>query len=276
MMRRIWTLSRYFNGRLTHSLSGILYLITTLIFWVVFFDPGQGSPDFDHYFLMIGGFGAGIAFLVTLTLASQSNRAENYPLLVRLPSRAEYLTAVFISAFAVVMVLQGLTAVLSLYNGPSPTAGQWLQIPPVWISLDIFAIVLALHASDLVTDGWSRVYVYTIIAILLFINGTGDTVYIWLSQKLTTLGYTLNNNGMGSIAGMVNHFGAWVNGSGGGIFQKFTDLVFWPFNAIANATVAGYFTPTQALAPAVLLLYATIFYLLAADLFANKDINFMD
>lgn len=276
MMRRIWTLSRYFNGRLTHSLSGILYLIAALAFWIIFFTPSQGSPDFDHYFLMIGGFGAGLTFLLTLTIASQSNRAENYPLLVRLPSRAEYLTAVFVSAFVAAVVLQGLTAVLALYNGPSPTIGQWLQIPPVWISLDIFAIVLALHASDLVADGWSRVYFYTVIAILLFINGTGDTTYTWLSQKLTSFGYTLSNSGMGAIAGMVNHLGAWVNGSGGGIFQKFTGLVFWPFNAIANATVAGYFTPTQALAPAVLLLYATIFYLLAADLFANKDVNFIE
>ena len=60
MMRRIWTLSRYFNGRLTHSLSGLLYLIAALIFWIVIFNPSQGSPDFDHYFLMIGGFGAAI------------------------------------------------------------------------------------------------------------------------------------------------------------------------------------------------------------------------
>lgn len=276
MMRRIWTLSRYFNGRLAHSLSGILYLIAALAFWIIFFSPSQGSPDFDHYFLMIGGFGAGLAFLLTLTIATHSNRAENYPLLVRLPSRVEYLTAVFVSAFVAAIVLQGLTAVLSLYNGPSPTIGQWLQIPPVWIALDIFAIVLALHASDLVADGWSRIYFYTTIAILLFINGTGDTIYTWLSQKLTTFGYTLSNNGMGAIAGMVNHLGVWVNDSGGDIFQKFTALIFWPFNAIANATVAGYFTPTQALAPAILLLYATIFYLLAADLFANKDINFID
>ena len=276
MMRRILTISRYFNGRFTHSFSGILYLIAALAFWIIFFAPSQGSPDFDHYFFMIGSFGVGIAFLVTLTIASQSNRAENYPLLVRLPSRAEYLTAVFISAFMAAAMLQGLTAVLSLYNGPDPTLGQWLQIPPVWISLDIFAIVLALHASDLVTDGWSRIYFYTTIAILLFINGTGDSTYTWLSQKLTSLGYTLSSSGMSSIAGMVNHFGAWINDSGGSIFQKFTTLVFWPFNAIANATVAGYFTPTQALAPAVLLLYATIFYLLAADLFANKDVNFID
>ena len=140
MMQRIWTLSRYFNGRLTHSSSGIFYLIATLIFWFAFFTPAQGSPDFDHYVLMIGGFGAAMAFLVTLTIASQSNRAENYPLLVRLPSRVEYLTAVFISAFVMVMVLQGLTAVLSLYNGPSPTIGQWMQIPPVWISINILAI----------------------------------------------------------------------------------------------------------------------------------------
>jgi len=276
MMRRIWTLSRYFNGRLTHSLSGLLYLIATLVFWAVMFNPGQGSPDFDHYFLMIGGFGAAMAFLVTLTITSQSNRAENYPLLVRLPSRVEYLTAVFIAAFVVVAILQGLMAVLSLYNGPSPSISQWMQIPPIWISFNILAIVLALHASDLATDGWSRVYFYTAIAVLLFINGTGDSTYRWVSQKLTSLGYTLSNNGMGAIAGVVNRIGAWINDSGGDILHKFSTLIFWPFTAITNAIAAGYFTPTQALAPAVLLLYATVFYLLAADLFANKDVEFVD
>ena len=276
MIQRIWTLSRYFNGRLIHSLSGILYLLAALVFWFVIFNPRQGSPDFDHYFLMIGGFGAAMAFLVTLTIASQSNHAENYPLLVRLPGRVEYLTAVFISAFVVVMVLQGLTAVLALYNGPSPTLSQWMQIPPIWISLNIFVIILALHASDLTTDGWSRVYFYTAIAVLLFINGTGDSSYTWLSQKLTALGYKLSSSGMGAMAGVVNHFGAWVNDSGGDILHKFTTLIFWPFTAITEAIAAGYFTPTQALAPAVLLLYATVFYLLVADLFANKDVEFID
>ena len=114
------------------------------------------------------------------------------------------------------------------------------------------------------------------IAVLLFINGTGDSTYTWLSQKLTSLGYTLSNNGMGAIAGVVNYIGAWVNDSGGDILHKFSTLIFWPFTAIANAIAAGYFTPTQALAPAVLLLYATVFYLLAADLFANKDVEFVD
>ncbi len=276
MSRRIWTLTRYFIRRFSSSLSGILYIIATLAFWFLFFNPGQGSPDFDHYFLMIGGFGAGMAFLITLTVAGQANRSEHYPLLVRLPSRVEYLTAVFLSAFLISLLREGGTAVLALYNGPDPTIGQWMQLPPVWISLNIFAIVLALHASDLVTDGWSRIYFYGTIAILLFINGTGDSTYTWLSQKLTGLAYTFSNNGMGGLSGTVNYLAAWINDSVGGILQKFASLVFWPFTAITQAIAANHFTSTQALAPAVLLIYAAVFYLLATDLWAKKDVEFVE
>jgi hypothetical protein len=43
-----------------------------------------------------------------------------------------------------------------------------------------------------------------------------------------------------------------------------------------EAIIAGGFNTVQALAPAVLLLYATILFMLAADLFATKDIEFVE
>jgi len=53
-------------------------------------------------------------------------------------------------------------------------------------------------------------------------------------------------------------------------------FIFWPFHAISEAIFQGFFNPTQALAPAILLLYATILFMLAADLFANKDVDFTE
>jgi hypothetical protein len=45
---------------------------------------------------------------------------------------------------------------------------------------------------------------------------------------------------------------------------------------MTDAIIQGYFSAEQALAPAVLLLYATILFMLAADLFAAKDIELME
>ncbi len=49
-------------------------------------------------------------------------------------------------------------------------------------------------------------------------------------------------------------------------------LIFWPFSATANAIVNGSFTLVQALAPAIILLYATVLFILAATLFSRKDL----
>ena len=53
-------------------------------------------------------------------------------------------------------------------------------------------------------------------------------------------------------------------------------VVFWPFDAMTSAVFAGGFTPSQALAPAVLMLYGSILFLIAATLFAGKDLEFVE
>jgi hypothetical protein len=45
---------------------------------------------------------------------------------------------------------------------------------------------------------------------------------------------------------------------------------------MSDAVFAGGFTPSQALAPAVLLLYGSILFLIAATLFAGKDLDFTE
>ena len=53
-------------------------------------------------------------------------------------------------------------------------------------------------------------------------------------------------------------------------------MIFWPFRAMADAVFAGSFTPSQSLAPAILMLYGAILFLIAATLFAGKDLDFLE
>jgi hypothetical protein len=275
MIRRIWVLTRYLSRRGLLSLNGLLYLIGTLLFWFFFFPPQQGTPNIANYMLLIGVFGAVVAFLLTLTLATQANRAVNYPLLVRLPSRVEYLTAVLLSALSITLLLQGLVALLALYNGPAFSL-RLLELPPFWLALNVLAIVLALHASDFVTDGWSRVYVYGTLALLIISQNSSGLIGQWLAGQLNSFSRYLIRQNMLPAGNRAAELANWIQGSGGDGLSNMLGIVFWPFQAILEAIIQGGFNAVQALAPAVLLLYATILFMLAADLFATKDIEFVE
>lgn len=272
-MRRIWTLTNYFTGQLFRSLTGVGLVIATLVFWLLFFNPQQKTPEAAYYVLVIGVFGAGMGFLVTIMLATRANHANLYPWVVRLPSRVEYLTAVFLSAFITTIILQLLLALLALVNGPQLSLQRIIEIPPVWLSLLILAIGLALHAADLVARGWSRVYLFGLLAIFLFAQGihnsTVRSAIMQLNRMALSQGWTGVNDRLANYA-------ITLNGNEVSTVGQLFGLIFWPFRALAEATVSGYFTSTQALAPAILLLYATILFMLAADLFANKDLAFVE
>ncbi len=276
MRRRIWVLTNFLLRRLFFSLSGVIYTILALVYWAILFPPQQGTPDFDNYFLIIGAFGAGMTFLVTLTLASRANDAANYPLVVRLPSRVEFLTAVLLSAIIGAGLLQLLVASLALFRGPATLWPQILEVPPVWIATNILASVLALHASDFVTAGWSRVYIFGVLAIFLFGQNSSSTLAPWLGARLNALSATLVQQGWFDLANTLNRAVSWLTTSGGDRLENVLGFLFWPFRAINEAVLTGYFNTNQALAPAVLLLYATILFMLAADLFANKDLDFIE
>jgi hypothetical protein len=188
----------------------------------------------------------------------------------------EYLTAVLISAVIAATTLQLLVALLALYNGLDLSLARTLEIPPVWLSPNILAAVLALHASDFVTKGWSRVYVYGSLALFLFGQGVGERIGPWLGERLSRLSATLMGRGWTDLGTSFFRLINWLNGDGVGAISALFGTIFWPFRAIADAVIAGSFSATQALAPAVLLLYATILFLLAADLFATKDIDFTE
>jgi hypothetical protein len=273
MIRRIWELTRYYTRNLAFSLAGLVFIIGAFLFWAIFFPPGQGTPDIENYILIIAAFGAVLTFMSTLTIASRANRAENLPLIARLPSRVEYITAVFTSAFIFSSLLQILVAVLALIRGPDTSLGKLLEAPPIWIALDLLAAILALHASDLVASGWSRVVIYGTLAILLIGQSFVEQINAWILTFVSNLSSIFYAQQMDSIASIMSRTASWLSGAGESLLSSVLNIVFWPFRAVGDAIINGFFTPVQALAPAVLVLYACILFLIAADLFASKDLE---
>ncbi|MFN2106754.1 MAG: hypothetical protein ACK2UR_18020 [Candidatus Promineifilaceae bacterium] len=276
MIGRIWQLSRYYIRSLTLSLLGLVFIIGTFLFWAVFFPPGQGTPDAENYILVIAAFGAAMTFLVTLTIAARANRAENMPLVARLPSRVEYLTAVFTAALFFSLLLQFVVAALALIRGPEMAWSKILEAPPIWIAMDLLVAIMALHASDLVASGWSRVVIYGTLAILLIGQSFIGRINDWLLSLTSNLSAFFYAQQFDSIAELIGHVTSWLSGAGESFFRSVLSIVFWPFQAIGQAIINGYFTPMQALAPSVLILYAAILFLVAADLFASKDLEMIE
>ncbi|MCA9933628.1 MAG: hypothetical protein H6662_02120 [Ardenticatenaceae bacterium] len=276
MTRRIWVLTTFLLHRLFFSLTGVIFVIIALVYWAVLFPPQQGTPDLENYFLIVGAFGAGMTFLVALSIASRANEAANYPLVVRLPSRVEFLTAVLLSTIVGAGLLQLLVAALALFRGPTELWPRIMEIPPVWLATNILAAVLAMHASDFVTAGWSRVYVFGLLAFLLLGQSSSTTLAPWLAMRLNNLSANFVQQGWYDIANFINKAVSWLNIGGGEKLADAMGFLFWPFRAINEAVLAGSFDANQALAPAVMLLYATILFMLAADLFANKDLDFIE
>jgi hypothetical protein len=273
MIRRVWELTRYQTRSLAFSLAGLVFIIAAFLFWAIFFPPGQGTPDVENYILIIAAFGAVMTFLSTLTIASRANRAENLPLIARLPSRIEYITAVFSSAFVFSLFLQILLAVLALIRGPEMTLGKMMEAPPIWIALNLLAAILALHASDLVASGWSRVVIYGALALLLIAQSFVQQINAWVLGFFSNLSSIFYAQQLDGMASLMSRTALWLGGTGESLLSGILNVVFWPFRAIGEAIINGFFTPVQALAPAVLVLYASILYLIAADLFASKDLE---
>lgn len=276
MIQRILVLTAYFAKNLFFSITGLILLILSLAYWVVFFPPGQGTPDVENYIILLAALGAIATFLIALAISSRASRLENYPLLVRLPSRVEYLIAVLLSSILLGLVMQLLVAGLSLIRGPELTAVHWLAIPPMWLSVNLLMAVLALHASDLVTSGWSRVILFGLLAIALILNSAAASPDSWFSDRLTGLAEIFARINLMWFSDLANSAAAWVANSPMPGLTRFAAILFWPFRAMVDATFTGAFTASQALAPAVLLLYAAILFLSAAILFTGKDLEFVE
>jgi hypothetical protein len=271
MTRRIATLAGFLAGNLLFSLTGLFYVLAALVFYWLAFQ--QRTPEGSYFILLIGVFGGVLTFLLTLSLAARANHSMNVPFLLRLPSRIEFLAAVLLAGLLLALTLQLLVAILALLrNGPELAWWQAIQIPPVWLSLNILAAVMAMHASDLAAAGWSRVYVYGTLAVLLFTHSNQGLLSEWIGGRLAALSSLFLRRGWLSLSSQAQSAADWFSREGTSIVGQAVGFIFWPFYAISEAAVTGFFSRVQALAPAVLLLYATILFLLAADLFANKDV----
>ncbi len=273
MIGRILGMSRYLFRSLLFSLAGLLYLLLTLAFYLIFFDPRQQTPDTDYFVLVLGIFGLVLSFLVTISVAARANKAVHFPLLVRLESRIEYLTSVLLasSIFSVLVQLLIGTAALVI-NGPTFNLVELLTVPLVWIAGNVLFITLALHATDLVTREWSRVYVFATIGLFLYLNSELDLISGWLSSLLNSLGRTLMSAGLTEFGSLLFDAASWLSQENPTILDRMVALIFWPFDAISDAYISGGFTLLQALAPAILLIYASGLFILASSFFARKDL----
>lgn len=276
MSQRIATLVRYLSAQHLKSISGFLYILAALALWLIFFNPNMGSvPDPDYFVLLVGLFGFVLSILVTLSIASNANRLETSSIIARLPSRVEYLTALLLSSLLFVLALQFVLSLVILLQPIGPDIGlrRALDIPPVWIAINVFGAVLAMHASDFVMSGWSRVWIFGTITILLFSQSVDARGIRWIVDRINSLAGYASRQQYTSLSQSLREAANWVSTSGQSFLSQTVGFVFWPFRAIAEATRDGFFDNAQSLAPAILLLYATILFMLAADLFATKDLH---
>jgi len=275
MIQRIFGIAGYFLGDLMRSFSGAFHVLLAVVFALLFFRDAK--PDADYYIIMVGLYGAIASFLLTLSITTRANRSENAAWIVRLPSRVEYLAATVATSLICALILQLFVAGLGLRGGINEdlTLARVSEMPPIWISVDILLTVLALHASDLVTKGWSRVWIFGVLLVLLFGQSGSDTIANWISTRINQLSFQLGQQGMTNLADPLREAGNWLALQGGPALENALGLIFWPFRAILDGVTAS-FDRTQALAPAFLLLYATILFLLAADFFSTKDIQLVE
>ncbi len=275
MIQRILTLVRYLLTQHFKSISGVLYIMSALALWLLFFNPNMGRvPDPDYFILIVGVYGLLLSVLVTLSMASKANRLETASIIPRLPSRVEYLASLLVSVLVFVLGLQFILSMVILLQpvGPDVGLGRLFNVPPVWVALNVFGAVLTLHASDFVMSGWSRVWVFGILTVLLFSQSVDARGISWLVNRINQLAGWASRQQYTGLSQSLRNGANWVSANGLDFMAGTIGFVFWPFRAIADATRTGFFDNAQSLAPAILLLYATILFMLAADLFATKDL----
>ena len=279
MIGRILTLFLYSFKRILTSITGILLFISAVAVWVIFFSPTQGRvPEGSLFTLLIGVYGIGVAFLSTIFVASHAYRAEHATLFVRLPSRIEYMLAVVLSGLLFTLLIQFILGVVVLAQplGPDISMARLLEIPPLWISADLLAAVFALHASDLVNKGWSRTIVFGILMFLLFSQSIDGQGVSWVVNWLNGVAMNFTRQNSQQLANSFQQMATWFSANGYHFLRETVGFPFWPLRSISDAVLAGAFDNAQALSPAILILYATILFMLAADWLGTKDLQLLE
>jgi hypothetical protein len=118
--------------------------------------------------------------------------------------------------------------------------------------------------------------IYGSLAVLLIAQNFVEQLNHWVISFISSLSSFFYAQQMDNIASFLGRITAWLSGTGESLLGTVLNIIFWPFQAIGEATISGYFTPTQALAPAMVVLYSTILFLIAADLIASKDLELLE
>jgi hypothetical protein len=266
-------LARFHFRALLFSLAGLLFLLLALAFYQVFFAPGQRTPDADYVIFVLGIFGAAYSFLVTLTISARAYSSSHTIFYIRLESRVEYLVSVLISGLLFATLVQFLIFLLAVFVGEAQFGGgSLLEIPPLWLSVNILGGILALAASDWASDGWSRSWLFGLLLVLLFAQGNGPDISRWLAGRMVSLSSWSYGRQLFVPGDLFQGWANWLHGNGLIIIDRLLGSLFWPFRAIGDAITAHHFSPSQALAPAALVIYATLLFLLVSRQFAHKDL----
>ncbi|HSH03683.1 MAG TPA: hypothetical protein VLL52_14285 [Anaerolineae bacterium] len=272
MIQRILTLCRYLFFNQLFSLSGAIFTIATFIYYFLAFQ--QPTPEIDYFILVICLFGGALSLLVTLSVATRAHMAASYPFFTRLPNRVEYLIAILITSLIYATTLEIILATLALWrHGPQLTINWALIIPPLWLAVNLVMSTLALHATDLVTKEWSRTYIFTTLAVFLLSQTPSPAANQWLVDIIRQTARWFQSQDQTALFTYLQNFSTKVEDH---IIGNTLGTLFWPFKAIADGTINGSFTRPQALAPALLILYATFLFLLAADFLATKDLHLIE
>ncbi|MCI0476752.1 MAG: hypothetical protein L0Y55_10935, partial [Anaerolineales bacterium] len=159
MTRRILALSLALVRNLFRTLFGVLPpVLTLLIYRLTYTYRDQGNPA---YFTAVGGAGLMFVCVVTaLLVADRANRAAMYPLIARLPRRAEFLLAVIVATLLITIAMAVLYTALVLGFHTTLTPIELLLIAPRWFCVFILGATLGLMMSRLASRNGSHVIVF--------------------------------------------------------------------------------------------------------------------
>jgi hypothetical protein len=235
-MNRIWTLTLFLIRELFGSVAGIVPLAVALAFGLIAFEYGMDQAQF----ITVAGVGtSAICLLCTLLLASRMTRAWSYPLIARLHRRAELLVALVLGGLATTAALAALMTVANLAAGRlTLDFPSVLWILPTWLAAWSLAAALALPLSALTSRGGSHIAGYVLLTTLLVLN----------DQKARLQAHGLD----------------WLIPA--------VAAMLWPVTTLLGHASAGVHDRSYYLAFAATLVYATLLFALADQLFQEKDL----
>ena len=122
-MKRLGTLVAYLFQDLFRSLTGLLVGVAALVLYLVAIVSVTGGIDRDYYALVIGGFFAAFALVLTILISDRAYHATSDLLILRFPSRMPCLAGV---ALTVTMTWEAV----------------WPWIWLVWVALPGFGLLV--------------------------------------------------------------------------------------------------------------------------------------